>query len=318
MAQGPYRTDGLPDVRAGSAQVDITPPIGTSLSGYFTDRVSDAVADPLYARAVVFDTAGERMALVSCDVICLTRDTVDAAKDLIVKQSGIAPERVLICATHTHTGPNTRRQGKQVIPVNTDWLDKLPGMIAAAVEAACTDMFDAVLVPGRQAENDFGSNRLGRMRDGAEVFGKDQAIGPAGPIDPDVLALAVREQDGTVRAMVVNHAMHADATGGNQISAGWPGKVCRTVAAVYGDQAVTVFLNGCCGDINHHHWTTKRIASKGQLRTDQMGRAMAGLAINAVEMGDPMESAVIDGRLRAGNNQPERCTGHRPVRRVAL
>jgi hypothetical protein len=298
MAQGPYRTDGLPDVRAGSAQVDITPPIGTSLSGYFTDRVSDAVADPLYARAVVFDTAGERMALVSCDVICLTRDTVDAAKDLIVKQSGIAPERVLICATHTHTGPNTRRQGKQVIPVNTDWLDKLPGMIAAAVEAACTDMFDAVLVPGRQAENDFGSNRLGRMRDGAEVFGKDQAIGPAGPIDPDVLALAVREQDGTVRAMVVNHAMHADATGGNQISAGWPGKVCRTVAAVYGDQAVTVFLNGCCGDINHHHWTTKRIASKGQLRTDQMGRAMAGLAINAVEMGDPMESAVIDGRLR--------------------
>ena len=298
MAQGPYSTEGLADVRAGAAQVEITPPVGTSLSGYFTDRVSDTVADPLFARALVIEHDGEGMALVSCDVICLTRDTTDAAKARIAQRCGLAPERVLICATHTHTGPNTRRQGKQIIPVNGEWLDALPGKIAAAVEAALADLFDAVLVPGRQSEKGFGSNRLGRMRDGSEVFSKDRAIGPAGPIDPEVLALAVREQDGTLRAMVVNHAMHADATGGTQISAGWPGKVGRTIAEVYGAQAVTVLLNGCCGDINHHHWEPKRIVSKGQLRTDQMGRAMAGLAINAVEMGEPIENAVIAGRLR--------------------
>lgn len=298
MTPGPYTIEGLPDIRAGAAQVEITPPLGTSLAGYFTDRVSDAVADPLFARAVIIESDGERLALVSCDVICLTRETTDPAKALIAEQCGIEPERVLICATHTHTGPNTRRTGKQVIPTNIGWLDALPGLIAGAVEAACADMFDAVLVPGRQSENGFGSNRLGRRRDGAEVFGKDKTLGPAGPIDPDVLALAVRERDGTVRAMVVNHAMHADATGGTHISAGWPGKVGRTVADVYGAQAVTVFLNGCCGDINHHHWEPKRIASKGQLRTDQMGRAMAGLAVNAVEMGEPLENATIDGRLR--------------------
>ena len=298
MTQGPYNVEGLPGVWAGSAQVEITPPLGTSLAGYFTDRVSDAVADPLFARAVVIESGGERLALVSCDLICLTRETTDPAKERIAQQCGIGPERVLICATHTHTGPNTRRKGKQIIPTNTEWLDALPGRIAEAVEAACADMFDAVLVPGRQSENAFGSNRLGRMRDGAEVFGKDQTLGPAGPIDPDVLALAVREHDGTVRAMIVNHAMHADATGGPHISAGWPGKVGRTIADVYGPQAVTVFLNGCCGDINHHHWGPKRISSKGQLRTDQMGRAMAGLAINAAEMGEPVEEAAIDGRLR--------------------
>jgi len=298
MTQGPYNLDGLPAVRAGAAQVEITPPIGTSLSGYFTDRVSDSVADPLFARALVIEHDGECMVLVSCDVICLTRETTDAAKESIATGCGISPERVLICATHTHTGPNPRRQGKQVIPVNHEWLDALPGKIAAAVEAARGDMFDAVLVPGRQSETGFGSNRLGRMKDGAEVFGKSNVIGPAGPIDPEVLALAVRERDGTVRAMVVNYAMHADATGGTQISAGWPGKVARTIAEVYGPQAVTLVLNGCCGDINHHHWEPKRIASKGQLRTDQMGRAMAGLAINAVEIGEPTESAVVDGRVR--------------------
>ena len=298
MTQGPYQVEGLPAVRAGAAQVDITPPLGTSLAGYFTDRVSDAVADPLFARAVVIESGGERLALVSCDLVCLTRETTDAAKEQIARRCGLSPERVLICATHTHTGPNTRRRGKQVIPVNSAWLDALPGGIAAAVEAACADLFDAVLVPGRQSESGFGSNRLGRLRDGTEVFGKNQAIGPAGPIDPEVLALAVRQGDGTLRALVVNHAMHADATGGTQISAGWPGKVGRTIAQVYGPQAVTVFLNGCCGDINHHHWVPKRIVPRGQLRTDQMGRAMAGLAINAVEMGEPLENAAIDGRLR--------------------
>ena len=285
-------------MRAGSARVEITPPLGTSLAGYFADRVSDAVADPLFARAVVVENSGKRLALVSCDLICLTRDTTDAAVERIAKQCGIGPDRVLICATHTHTGPNTRRAGKQTIPVNDEWLDALPGRIAAAVETACADMFDAVLVPGRQSECGFGSNRLGRLRDGTEVFGKDQALGPAGPIDPEVLALAVRQHDGTVRAMIANHAMHADATGGTHISAGWPGKVGRTISEVYGAQAVTVFLNGCCGDINHHHWEPKRMASRGQLRTDQMGRALAGLVINAVEMGEPMETAMIDGRLR--------------------
>lgn len=298
MEQGPYNLEGLPAVRAGAAQTEITPPLGTSLAGYFTDRVSDAVADPLLARALVIEHGGECMALVSCDVVCLTRETVDAAKEGIAARCGLAPERVLICATHTHTGPNPRRQGKQIIPVNHEWLDTLPGMIASAVEAARADMFDAVLVPGRQSETGFGSNRLGRLQDGSEVFSKDRVIGPAGPIDPEVLALAVREHDGTVRAMVVNYAMHADATGGTQISAGWPGKVARTIADVYGPQAVTLVLNGCCGDINHHHWEPKRIASKGQLRIDQMGRAMAGLAINAVEIGEPAESAIIAGRLR--------------------
>ncbi|MBN2450918.1 MAG: hypothetical protein JXR77_11045 [Lentisphaeria bacterium] len=298
MTEGPYRTEGLPEVCAGAAQVEITPPLGTSLAGYFSDRVSDAVADPLFARAVVLAHGGARMALVSCDLICLTRETTDAAKARIAQRCGIPPDCVLICATHTHTGPNTRRQGRQIIPVNPDWLDALPDRIAEAVEAAHAEMFDAVLVPGRQSESAFGSNRLGRRRDGSEVFGKDGVLGPAGPIDPEVLALAVREHDGTVRAMVVNYAMHADATGGTQISAGWPGKVARTVAAVYGPQAVTVFLNGCCGDINHHHWAPKRIAPRGQLRTDQMGRAMAGLAINAVEMAEPAENATIAGRLR--------------------
>ena len=43
-------------LRAGAAQVDITPPEGTHLAGSGADvhRPAEVVLDPLYAKAVVF------------------------------------------------------------------------------------------------------------------------------------------------------------------------------------------------------------------------------------------------------------------------
>lgn len=288
MPEGPITTDGLPEIRAGSARLDITPPLGTALAGYFTPRISDRVEDPLYAKALVLESGGERIALVSCDVICMPAAIADPARELIEERTGIPAGNVLICATHTHTGPEMRKG--RLIPTNDEWLDGVPGMIARVVERACEDMFDAVLIPGRKCEERLGSNRLGRKRDGSEVFGKEDTLGPAGPIDPELLAMSVRDHTGTVRAMVANYAMHADTVGGNGISAGWPGRLALAMRDVYGDQCVTVFLQGTCGDINHHHWYTSRWVGKGIEKAAQMGRAMAGLSVNATELAEPLET----------------------------
>ncbi len=288
MPEGPINTEGLPEFRAGSARVEITPPVGTSLAGYFTDRVSDRVEDPLYAKALVLDSAGERIVLVSCDVICMPSAIADPARELIEERTSIPGGNVLICATHTHTGPEMRKG--RTIPTNDEWLDGVHELIADVVDAACDNMFDAVLVPGRNYEDRLGSNRLGRMPDGSEVFGKEGSLGPAGPIDPELMALSVRDSTGTVHAMVVNYAMHADTVGGTGISAGWPGRVSLALRDVYGDQCVTVFLQGTCGDINHHHWYESRWVGKGIEKASQMGRAMAGLAVNATELAEPLET----------------------------
>ncbi len=296
MADSPYKLEGLPDIRAGAAQVEITPPVGTSLAGYFHDRVSEGVRDPLRAHALILESAGEKMALVSCDLICLSRDTVEPAKRIIEQQTGIPPSNVLICATHTHTGPDTR--AGRLIPTNEAWLAELPGMIAASVEAAAADTFDAILLPGRHSETRLGSNRLGRKKDGSEVFGKEDVIGPAGPIDPELVGMSVRDHEGEVHAVISNYAMHADTMGGNFISAGWPGEMAKALAQVYGDDCISVFLNGTCGDINHHHWTPSRHVGKGPHKSTQMGRMMAGLAINCTEAAEPMETAEISALLR--------------------
>ncbi len=296
MPEGPINTDGLPEIRAGSARVEITPPIGTALAGYFTPRFSDRVEDPLHAKALVLESGGERIALVSCDVICMPAAIADRARELIERRTGIPAGNVLICATHTHTGPEMR--GGRIIPTNDDWLASVPSLIADAVDAACADMFDAVLLPGRGAEDRLGSNRLGRKADGSEVFGKDGTLGPAGPIDPEMLAMSVRDHNGTVRAMIVNYAMHADTVGGNGISAGWPGRLSLALRDTYGDQCVTVFLQGACGDINHAHWHQSRWVGKGIAKASQMGRAMAGLAVNATELTEPLESGEMGCSFR--------------------
>src|ERR1035437_7150819 len=53
----------------GAAEIDITPPVGTRLAGYFNERLATGTHDPLHAKAIVLRQGAEQVALVSCDVI---------------------------------------------------------------------------------------------------------------------------------------------------------------------------------------------------------------------------------------------------------
>ena len=45
--------------------------------------------------------------------------------------------------------------------------------------------------------------------------------------------------------------MHPDTTGGEDVSADYPGVLARLLADCKGPDMVTVFANGCCGNLNH-------------------------------------------------------------------
>ena len=76
-------------VQAGSAAVDITPPVGSRLAGQFEDRFAETVHDPLYARALVLDDGRTRVAVVACDLLSLKRRTVLQARELAAAHTGI-------------------------------------------------------------------------------------------------------------------------------------------------------------------------------------------------------------------------------------
>ena len=94
-------------VNTGTAAVDITPPLGTLIPGLFYERRAEVINDPLLARSFVFEKGGEGIAVVVCDLIGVKRAFLDRARERITKDTGLDPERVIICCTHTHTGAQT-------------------------------------------------------------------------------------------------------------------------------------------------------------------------------------------------------------------
>ena len=49
---------------AGVSQLDVTPPLGTKLRGYFEERIASNVHDPLYVRSFAFEDSTSRRARI--------------------------------------------------------------------------------------------------------------------------------------------------------------------------------------------------------------------------------------------------------------
>jgi hypothetical protein len=74
----------------------------------------------------------------------------------------------------------------------------------------------------------------------------------AGPIDPEIAMLLFRDvQGGAPTAILSSHALHLDTVGGTLWSADYPAFIERTIHAQLGGNAISLFANGCCGNINH-------------------------------------------------------------------
>ncbi len=299
----PEQLEAPATCKGGCAEVVITPPLGVSMAGYFHDRKAESVRDDLFAKAIVLEHASRRLVLVSCDLICIDQDSADKAKALINAKLGIPSQDIMICATHTHTGPETRKSGH--IPIHTAWRDALPGKIAEAAAQAAGSLKTVSLRAGSGWAEGYAYNRLFRLKDGSEVFGKgrggDQIMGTAGPVDPEVQTLSLVDEDENLIAMAVNFALHVDVIGGGRakaISADWPGVLARSIAAVHGRDVVTLVMQGTCGDINHVVHDPTNLPRGGPERAELIGRGLAGVALHASGLAEPMTHIELDSKVR--------------------
>ena len=95
-------------MQAGFAERDITPLPGMEKPGdYFKEFNDGRVHDPLKARAVVFNNGEQRVALVGADVLEIHRGFAQSLRRKIHERTGIAPEAIMIAASHTHSGGPT-------------------------------------------------------------------------------------------------------------------------------------------------------------------------------------------------------------------
>src|SRR5688500_8688190 len=77
------------ELQAGVAVVDITPPVPWRMSGYFYERVSTGVKDPLQAKAIVLKQGDVTAALVFCDLVGVPRTVSDRIRRSVHEATGI-------------------------------------------------------------------------------------------------------------------------------------------------------------------------------------------------------------------------------------
>src|SRR5262249_51877832 len=98
----PTLAEGL---EAGSAKVEITPPVGYPMWGYSSrhDRPSQGVLDPLFARAIVLKAGDSKIAVVSLD---LGRPPIRSSMQRIRESlTQVGFTELFFVASHTHHGP---------------------------------------------------------------------------------------------------------------------------------------------------------------------------------------------------------------------
>jgi neutral ceramidase len=246
----------MSNVKIGFGASKITPGLGAFMAGYFHERQATAVHDDLFAKAMLFDDGKTIAGILSCDLICLTANEVAKVREIISKKAGIDGKNIMICCTHTHTGPQTRTfRMPEGAEVTLKWLDEFPEMASLAVIKAISDMETCTIEGGIAYEDRVAFNRRYKMKDGTTQtnpgYRNPDIIEPAGPIDPEVGVISFTDKNSKLKALYVNYACHCDCVGGTEISADYPGHTTVRLQERLNGKPFVLFTNGACGDVNH-------------------------------------------------------------------
>src|SRR5262245_46102047 len=230
--------------RAGAATSNITPPLGKDVVGGFAPSPSTHVHDELHARCLVLDDGKTRLALVVCDLLGISRQVSDEARKQIEERSKIPPGQVLISATHTHSASSAMGQERFKFEQSLDEYQQFVARrIADGVQRAINNLRPAEIAfttaeapehvfnrrwfmkPGTVPPNPFGTADLVKMNPGA---GNPNLPEPAGPTDPTISLLAVREPGGKSISVFAAYSLHyVGGVGSGHISADYYGMYCE-------------------------------------------------------------------------------------------
>ncbi|MDI9432798.1 MAG: neutral/alkaline non-lysosomal ceramidase N-terminal domain-containing protein [Planctomycetota bacterium] len=272
-------------LRAGCAKVDITPPLGLKLIGS-QGKPSDSVLDELYGRALVLSDGANTVAIVSVDLLYSPLEEItNPVRALVAERVGIPGQNVMVCATHTHSGPDIFTNGKlplesRIAPEDIDpaYVRTVIGKLASVVQMAHRDMQDAKIGvatgalpevaynrrpkrPNGQVQTTFtlpaeiaATRRVEARADGRTIvtftMPPEQADLTFGPIDPAVSVLRVEDPNGQIIGSLFAFGCHPVSVypfRSTAISADYPAHALRVVERTEG--GVSLFALGLAGNV---------------------------------------------------------------------
>ena len=239
------------NLKVGYARVNITPPMGVNIAGYFIERIADGVLDELETCAVAVSDGKNTVLLMTIDHCGVLKVFLDEWRQKISEATGIPAEAIYIHSTHTHTGPVLLKDCKN--PLNQQYEIFLKTRVVDVARFAVEDMKAAKMGIGTSEAKNVAFIRRYRMKDGTAKtnpgVNNPDIVAPIGITDESVHVVRF-DREGKETVVLVNFANHPDVVGGNKISSDWPGMTRRFVEKAI-ENTKCIFFNGAQGDVNH-------------------------------------------------------------------
>lgn len=228
--------------KAGFCESDVTPPIGSFLAGFPSrSEGSQGVDDPLYLRVVALeDEAGERVVLVTADLLKWPRDLSWRTKLWAEEELGLPSPALILNLSHTHSAPALFLQRCYPHwPVDREYLCRLEQTIREGIAAALDDLQPTRIEHGL-GEAHFGVSR--RLPD-PETGIVSMRPNEAGFYDPEMPVFAFYRGD-SLDALLYSYACHPTSKNTLMVSADWPGQVAKGLRDELGEHVLTPFAQG--------------------------------------------------------------------------
>ena len=283
-------------LRGGTARVNITPKIGSWLSGWeIRTKPSEGVADNLYAKALCLSNSTTEIAIVSTDLIGVTASLVADIRERVSQSTGIPYDNLLISASHTHFGP-VIKEYKFEKRRDPAYIDSLKEKLAGVVKEAHKNMVEVSIGAAKGQAPELLFNRRMRRKDGKVVM--IFVLPPAepdlslGPVDPEVGVIRVEDSRGKLVAALINFACHPVSGGGHgegweswfyHISADYPAYAAEAVEKTEGGNCL--FTLGTAGDM---------VPIKRGIRPRfEIGRVLGGEALKKLQFMEMKNKPVL-------------------------
>lgn len=285
--------------KTGYAQVNINPPLGSAIYGYYVPRFAKGFLDDLEIRAFALSLGEQKILMFSVDVCGVDTALCKRYCEALEKATGVKRDHIFLTATHTHTGaylvPNKMFEAEEE-PMHR-YADFVESRLIDAALLALADLkktrmgFCVGYAPERVAYI-----RRYKMKDGSTMTCppiEDPNIDhPIGTLDQRVNVLRF-DREGGESVVIVNYGLHADTVNGELLSSDWPGWMYRTLEKAL-DGTKCIFFNGAEGDVgstNVHpmpgDMNDTEISFDNEMKSPGMarfvGRALAGTVLQVYD-----------------------------------
>jgi len=242
--------------KVGVASAKITPDKPLWQAGYGSrDRPAEGTLHDLWIKVLALEAAdGNRAVVLTSDLLGFPKDMYDSICAELKTQCGLDRSKVMLTASHTHSGPVLKGALYDVYPLDDDqrtlieeYSQALETTIIETITKAFAQRSSATLWAG-EGVTDFAVNRRNNPQAQVrELRAKGETL--KGPVDHGVSVLAVRGPDKNLRAVVFGYACHATTLGLYQWSGDYPGFAQIALEQDF-PGTVAMFHAGCGADQN--------------------------------------------------------------------